>query len=37
MVYAILFLIASYPQRIMIWGTETWLAVANWLITLSPV
>jgi len=37
MVYAILFLIASYPLRIMIWGTETWLAVANWLITLSPV
>jgi uncharacterized membrane protein len=37
MVYAVLFLIASYPLRIMILGTETWLAIANWLITLSPV
>ena len=37
MVYAVIFLIASYPLRIMISGTDAWLAVANWLIGFSPV
>ena len=37
LIYASLFLIASYPLRILISGTDTWLAFANWLITFSPV
>jgi hypothetical protein len=37
MVYAVIFLIASYPLRIMISGTDAWLATANWLIGFSPV
>lgn len=37
MVYAILFLIVSYPLRIIVSGTDAWLAVANWLVRFSPV
>jgi uncharacterized membrane protein len=37
MVYAVIFLIASYPLRIMISGTDAWLATANWLISFSPI
>jgi hypothetical protein len=32
-----IFLIASYPLRIAIAGTEPWLAFAAWLTTLSPI
>lgn len=32
-----IFLIASYPLRIVIAGTEPWLALAAWLTALSPV
>jgi hypothetical protein len=37
LIYASLFLIVSYPLRIMVSGTATWLAFANWLTTFSPV
>ena len=34
---AAILLIASYPLRMVIGGTETWLAFANWLTTISIV
>jgi len=37
MVYAVIFLIASYPLRLMILGTDAWLAFANWLLGFSAV
>ena len=37
LIYASLFLIASYPLRILISGTDAWLAFANWLISFSLV
>jgi uncharacterized membrane protein len=37
MVYAVIFLIASYPLRIMVSGTDAWLAFANWVTGFSPV
>jgi hypothetical protein len=36
-IYACLFLTVSYPLRIMISGTDAWLAFAHWIITFSPV
>src|SRR3954462_12166891 len=37
LVYGSLFLIVFYPLRILLSGTEAWLAFASWLITFSPV
>jgi hypothetical protein len=37
LIYASLFLIASYPLRILFSGTDTWLAFAYWVITFAPV
>jgi hypothetical protein len=35
--YACLFLAASYPLRMMIGGTDAWLAFANWIVNYSLV
>jgi hypothetical protein len=36
-VYGALFLIASYPLRLALSGTEAWMSFAAWLTTFSPV
>jgi hypothetical protein len=37
MIYAVIFLVATYPLRLMVSGTDAWLVFANWLIGFSPI
>jgi len=37
LIYSSLFLIASYPLRLLVMGTEIWLAFANWVVGFSLV
>jgi hypothetical protein len=37
LIFGSLLLVSSYPLRIVISGTDTWLALANWMTTFSLV